>query len=252
MLTTIIKKKNFGLYAHLVLKAPRLAKRAKPGQFVEVKVACDQAAFWRKPFCICRAYDEHIELLVKEVGPGSAAIRQMRLGEQLDMLGPLGNHFSLKPIDHALMVGGGFGVAPLLFLAEQLKEKTNSMTVIIGGRCKDDLILRKELQATGAKLLCATNDGSFGQTGLVTTILKEELSCLPGNTKVFAAGPWGMMAAVAALTDQAGVACQVSLEEVMACGLGVCNGCVVEIDGRYQRVCKDGPVADASKVKWEK
>lgn len=252
MLTTIVKKKDFGLYSHMTVKAPAIAKQAKPGQFVEVKITGENAPFWRRPFCICRADKDCIELLIKEVGRGSALMRQKNTGDVLDIIGPLGNSFSIKGKQHALLVGGGFGVAPLLFLAEQLKAKGISADVMIGGRCEEDLLLRKEMKMTGAAVSCSTDDGSFGTKGLVTKILEKKLAALDNKAVIYCAGPWPMMKAVSKIAGRHDLPCQASLEEVMACGLGVCNGCVVKIAGTFKRVCNDGPVFNSHEVLWEK
>ncbi len=252
MIAKLIKKKEFGLYAHLVLEAPGLARRARPGQFVEVKITGPGAPFWRRPFSICRSRGNTIELLIKQVGQGSALLRQTPLQAPLDLLGPLGNHFEHQGKSPAVLVGGGFGVAPLLFLAETLQAKRIPMDIMIGGRCQEDLLLRKELGLTGARVACTTDDGSFGQQGLVTQLLEERLQQQTKNLTIYCAGPWPMMAAVAKLCQTYRVACQVSLEEVMACGLGVCNGCVVTVQNRYQRVCKDGPIFKGEDVTWQR
>ncbi len=126
------------------------------------------------------------------------------------------------------------------------------MEIMIGGRCEEDLLLRRELALTGARVACTTNDGSFGRQGLVTRLLEERLQQEHKKLTVYCAGPWPMMAAVAKLCERHGVACQVSLEEVMACGLGVCNGCVVKVQDRFQRVCKDGPVFKGEDVAWQR
>lgn len=249
----ITKVRRFGPYAHITFYAPGLAKKAKPGQFVEVKIEGPNAPFWRRPFCICRADAAAgtIDLLIKSVGTGSRLISAREAGERVDILGPLGNGFKVPGRGPVILVGGGFGVAPLLFLAERLKTQGRPAEVLIGGRCEDDLLLRKEMKLAGALVACSTEDGSAGHRGRVTELLEQRLKAF-GKTRVAvaAAGPKPMLAAVAELAAEYGVAAEVSLEEVMACGLGVCNGCVVKVAGEYRRVCKDGPVFAAHEIEW--
>jgi dihydroorotate dehydrogenase electron transfer subunit len=217
---------------------------------VEIRIEGEQAPFWRRPFSICRARPGKIELLIKTVGQGTRLLAQKKTGETLDILGPLGRGFSLAEKKPVLLVGGGFGVAPLLFLAETLRRKKRPMEVLLGGKCQDDLLLRKELKLAGAGVACTTEDGSLGTKGLVTKLVRDYLESRTRDWHVVAAGPFPMLKAVAALAREYGVSAEVSLEEMMACGLGVCNGCVIKVAGRFQRVCKDGPVFQAEEVEW--
>ncbi|MBN1595994.1 dihydroorotate dehydrogenase electron transfer subunit [candidate division FCPU426 bacterium] len=251
MKARIVQADHFRSYHHFVLKAPRLARQAKPGQFVEVKIEGEQAPFWRRPFAICRVHGQYCELLVKTVGRGTGLLAQKTAGEEVDVLGPLGRGFSCQGKSSVILVGGGFGVAPLLFLAEVLRRKGRQVKVLMGGGCRDDLLLRREMKQTGATVVCTTEDGSAGAKGLVTKALEQCLRKKSAQTFIAAAGPRPMLQAVARLAKAYHVPAEVSLEEMMACGLGVCNGCVVKAAGRYQRVCKDGPVFDAHTVAWE-
>ncbi len=251
MKAVLIKHKRLGVYHYLVFNAPSIARAAKPGQFVEIKVAGEQSPFWRRPFSICRATATTIELLVKTVGRGTQLLAQQSLGDDIDITGPFGNGFTLSGKTPRLLVGGGFGIAPLLFLLDKVKAQGRSAEVLMGGRCKKDLLLRRELRQAGATLACATEDGSFGARGLVTQVLEERLSQLKHKVIIAAAGPNPMLRAVTQIARKHAIPTEVSLEEVMACGMGVCNGCVVRVAGTYQRVCKDGPVFNAFEVEWE-
>jgi dihydroorotate dehydrogenase electron transfer subunit len=247
----LLKIRRFGEYAHLTLDAPAIARHARPGQFVEVKIAGAGAPFWRRPFSICRAVGHTLELLIKSVGLGSRLMTRMKPGELVDIIGPLGRGFKLPGQRPVVLIGGGFGVAPLLFLAERLKMHGRKTEVMIGGRCADDLLLRRELQLTGARVACATEDGSFGVQGRVTLLLEKRLSQPGAKPQIAAAGPRPMLAAIARLAAERNCHAEVSLEEVMACGLGGCNGCVIKTLAGFQRVCKDGPVFLAQEVEWE-
>lgn len=251
MNTEIILIKHYGPYAHLRLQAPAIARRAQPGQFVEVRLAGEGAPFWRRPFSVCRVAGQAIELLVKAVGPGSRLLCALRAGQTVDVIGPLGRGFSLSGPEPRILVGGGYGVVPLLFLAERLLASGRQAEVLLGGRRREDLVLRSHFQHLRARVACATEDGSFGVCGLVTGLLEKRLQEAKTKIRVAACGPRGMLAAVARLAAAHGSRAEVSLEEVMACGLGVCNGCAVKTTGGFRPVCADGPVFPAEEIDWE-
>lgn len=247
----IIRARRFGPYTRLALKAPEIARRARPGQFVEILISGKGAPFWRRPFSICRVEKTTLELLIKVVGPGSGLLANMRSGEFMDIIGPLGRGFTLPGRGDMLLVGGGFGAAPLFFLAQRLRARGRQAEVLIGGRSREDLLLRGAMKLTGAKVACATEDGSYGRKGKVTDLLQERLSAREDGWTLAASGPRPMLAAVAGIAAQHKIYAEVCMEKVMACGMGVCQGCVVKAAGRYQRVCKDGPVFPAHEVDWD-
>ncbi|MEW6517357.1 MAG: dihydroorotate dehydrogenase electron transfer subunit [candidate division FCPU426 bacterium] len=247
----VLRVRRAGSYARLWLEAPDIARRARPGQFVMVRPRGADAPFWRRPFSLCSADGRRsVELLIKAVGPGSRLLAASRPGDLLDVTGPLGTGFSLDVTGPVLLVGGGFGIAPLRFLAECLRRRRIPCEVFLGGRCREDLLLQSELKLAAAGVACTTEDGSFGRRGRVTLLLAERLAGSRKPARIAAAGPEAMLAVVADLAEKHGVAAEVSLETVMACGLGVCNGCVRRVNGQYQRVCADGPVFDAAAVDW--
>jgi dihydroorotate dehydrogenase electron transfer subunit len=251
MKAVLIKHHCLGLYHHMVMEAPQIARQAKPGQFVEVKAVGEKSPFWRRPFSICRASGNTIELLIKCVGTGTQLITQYPVGTRLDITGPFGRGFTLSGKKPMLLVGGGFGVAPLMFLLDRIKEQGRAADVMIGGRCEQDLLLRKEIRAAGASVTCTTEDGSYGVQGFVTKVLEKKLKHINHPITIAASGPNPMLQAVTKIARTHGIPTEVSMEEVMACGMGVCNGCVVKVAGSYQRVCKDGPVFNAFEVEWE-
>jgi len=243
------------------LAAPHIAAEAGPGQFVEVRVNEGVSPLLRMPLSVCAADPETgtIELLFEEMGPKSRLLRQMRPGSETACLGPLGRGFRAPPAAHrAVLVGGGIGVPPLLFWGKVLQAKGYQVCLLVGARAAGKHLPEAMLAAAAQEVRRSTDAGSLGRGGLVTDLLEEELGkdCL---RTVYACGPHGMMATVAAACREQEVACQVSLEEYMACGIGICAGCGVEVipeEGaspyeRFRRVCVDGPVFDAHQVRWE-
>lgn len=243
--------------------APGIAAEAIPGQFVEIQVSEGETPFLRLPLSLCAVDWEagNIDLLFEAVGPKTEALKRMEIGSEAACLGPLGKGFQAPPTGRTgLLVGGGIGIPPLLFWSEVLRAQGYRTILLAGARTADKHLSDSLLMADVQKVRRATDDGSMGHAGLVTDLLAEELGG-EDECAVFTCGPHGMMAAVAALCAERGVACQVSLEEYMACGIGICVGCVVEVIpeegegesdyGRYRRVCVDGPVFDARQVRWE-
>jgi dihydroorotate dehydrogenase electron transfer subunit len=202
----------------------------------------DERPFFGRAFSIARQADGESWYLLEDVGPGTRRLCELRAGEQVDVVGPLGRGFR-APADgrRALLVGGGVGAAPLAILQDELGETATS--VLLGFRDRE--------HAPGAELLrgarVATDDGSVGHHGLVTELLAAEIDSRDSQPlAVYACGPPPMLEAVRALCKRAGVPCQLALEAGMACGFGACFGCVVpRRDGGYLRVCVDGPVVDA-------
>lgn len=229
------------------VSCPELAAQALPGQFVHIRVP---GYTLRRPISICRIDKAAgtIRLVMEVRGEGTAILSQVEEGGALDLLGPLGNGFSLPaPGARVIVVGGGIGVPPLLGVAAQLGEKA---IAVLGFRNKDAVILEEDFQAAGAKTFIATDDGSYGHHGLVTDLCQDQ-----GFDCVMACGPAPMLKAVKALAEQRGVPCYVSVEERMACGIGACLGCAVALnkeDGTpyFGHVCKDGPVFESHRVVW--
>lgn len=212
-------------------------------------------------------------MLYRIEGRGTQLLSQRGVGETLDVLGPLGHAFTPSG-SKLLLVGGGVGVPPLVFLAEwnqknnsdvsrETSEAVASVEAFIGARGADDVVEEAALRAVTDALFVATQDGSVGERGLVTQPLERRLQELAaeesrsGGVMVCACGPWPMLRAVAQLCATYQVPCQVSMEENMPCGIGVCNGCVVPVlgvtddYGRYRRICVDGPVMDGAQIDWD-
>lgn len=238
----------------LTVQAPRIAAAAQPGQFVMVRAGDTLDPLLRRPLSIHQVLpDGGLRLLFKVVGKGTGLLAELRPGLKLDLIGPLGRGFNLVPTGPACLIGGGMGMAPLYFLAQRLlrgKPGPGHDQVLLGARNRAELELpAAEFSGLGYSLHLATDDGSLGHHGLVPELLDD---VLPSVSQVYVCGPYPMMQMVALKCRTAGVACQVSLETHMACGLGVCLGCAVTVaDGSYKHVCKDGPVFAADEVLWK-
>ncbi len=234
-------------YAILILDDPSPLP-ARPGQFVMVHGAWGNAPLLPRPMSILAA-GPRLELLVKVVGEGTRRLCAAQPGEAVDVLGPLGTAFEDPPAGaRAVLVGGGVGVAPLWFLAEQWARRgATRPTFVYGGRTVQDLPGAERIAAI-ADLVVTTEDGSRGRHGRVTVALDELF--VPG-AMVYTCGPSPMMAAVAKRAAAASVPCVASLEAPMACGFGVCLGCAVpKVGGGFLYCCVQGPVVDAASIDW--
>ena len=242
------------------LNAPYIAARIEPGQFVNIQVGTGVNPLLRIPLSVSGVDREAgiIEVLYEEVGPKTRALSQFGPDEVLPTLGPLGKGFAPPPKDtRVVLVGGGIGVPPLLYWGLELGQRKYRTVLLVGARAADKHLPSELLASAADAVRLATDDGSLGYAGLVTDLLQHELA-EKGPCAVYCCGPHAMMQAVAAMCIEAQVPCQVSLEEYMACGIGICVGCAVELAtakgdtdyGRYARVCVDGPAFDARQIKW--
>ncbi|MHB9027151.1 MAG: dihydroorotate dehydrogenase electron transfer subunit [Candidatus Latescibacterota bacterium] len=237
------------------LRCPELAREARPGQFVQVRVTDGTDPFLRRTFSICGAVPETgtVLLMVGAVGRGTRLLCGMAPGDRLNLIGPLGTAFDLSPgIDRTrVLVAGGVGAAPLVFLEERLwKSGTGNTVFMMGARNAEHLMIIDGLVDLNAKVLFATDDGSWEYHGYVTDLLEEKLPKLNPDI-IYACGPHAMLRTVAEIARRAGIPCQVSLEERMACGIGACLGCAIRLaDGSMARACKEGPVFNAEDIAW--
>ena len=247
----------------LRMRSVRVAEEARAGQFAHVLTQdVSFSPLWRRAFSIMRVDGDAFELFYRVQGQGTLLLSRKRAGETVDVLAPLGKAFA--PMQgEAILVGGGVGVPPLMMLAQQeIKEGravSGSMRVLAGARSAMEVIGQSDFAALGLPLHICTDDGSAGEHGLVTAPLQRYLEeagegAIP---TVYACGPLPMLRAVARLCERNGVPCQVSLEENMPCGIGVCNGCVVRVKGAaddygsYRRICVEGPAMWAHEVDWD-
>jgi len=225
-----------------------LARESRAGQFLHIK--CGEARILRRPISICNVKDDKIRFVFEVKGEGTRWLSNCRVGEKLDILGPLGNGFTI-PENKFIIVGGGVGTPPMLFAAEVSGKKA---TAILGFRSADRVILTDEFKKACNDVYITTDDGSFGIHGAVTKPLDKLLKS-GEYTAVMSCGQILMQRAVAELCAQYNVPCQVSLEERMGCGIGACLVCACAIIGEngkeMSRACVDGPVYYSDKVVWE-
>lgn len=236
----------------LTLLSPEIARAAQPGQFVNVKVNSTYAPLLRRPFSLNRIDEKQgaFSLLYKVVGEGTSLMSQAGDDDVLDVLGPLGNSFEVaQDCKDSIIIAGGIGIAPFYPLARKLLQQGQSVTCVMGARCREDINELDELRALGVNVLCATEDGSEGMRGLVTDVLRAHLKSNPCSM-AYACGPNAMLAAVKAVCAEFDTPLQLSLEAHMACGLGVCLGCTCRKgkEEGYVHVCKEGPIFWAEEV----
>lgn len=248
-----------GSYFLLTFRHPEVAASARAGQFVMIKAGLSAEPPLRRPFSIMTvdAREETFTLFVKTVGQGSAALAALAPGELAQSLGPLGRPFEPPPAGtEALLVAGGYGIAPFVLLSQQLLAAGRRPHVYYGARRAAELPLQSPFAGLGVPLTLATEDGSAGVTGRVTVPLEARLEEQPGPAEILACGPDAMLHAVARVAAARGLRAQVSLDPWMGCGVGTCLGCVVwvqradEARPKYRCACTDGPVFDAADVVW--
>jgi dihydroorotate dehydrogenase electron transfer subunit len=239
--------------------------QARPGQFVMIRIKDRDFPFLRRPFSIYSVYSEKhktiMELLYRVVGRGTLVLSRLLKGDRIEIMGPLGNGFDIDPkYDTVALVAGGAGIAPLSFLAEYFERHNvihpGNITCYLGARTAGTLVGVPRLRETCSEVLVSTDDGSTGYHGPVTDLVE---ACVSGygndHSMIYACGPRPMVRRLGEIITPHSVACQVSLEERMACGMGACLGCVVEVKPkdcppRYKRVCKDGPVFAIDEITW--
>lgn len=265
---TVTKRTDFGHgYFELFLDCPQLARSLNAGQFVNIRVREGYWPFLRRPFSSfdllkdVRGKPTGISLLGHTVGLGTGMMAKMEPGARMHLNGPLGHAFEppADPATRVIMVGGGIGLAPFLHLTRQWAagDAKRELILLAGGRSQRDLAFMKRFTGTGANVLLATEDGSAGVKGRVTILLEAELNALKGKPAVvYTCGPWAMMAAVAEISARFSTPSYASLESVMACGFGVCNGCVARVKAdnqhgfRYAKTCVEGTVMDCAQLIW--
>jgi len=246
----------------LTLSSPYISHKAKPGNFVHIRVGSTGNPLLRRAFSIHSTdiSKGRFDILFRVVGKGTELLSQVNPGEVLDILGPVGNSFSLPPKNKEVMlVAGGMGIAPLWFLFSRMLAKgfnPHRMTFLFGAKNKRELINLEKFRKSKVKLVVTTDDGSLGNKGLVTDAFLKELSGRGrdfNNLFIYSCGPEIMLAKFSDMARDYNLSCQVSLETNMACGVGACWGCAVkQMDGTYQRVCADGPVFDARNINFQK
>ena len=255
----VAKEPLSGAYILLTFRHPEVAQQARAGQFVMIKAGSSSEPPLRRPFSILdvdQAQDT-FRLFLKVVGGGSRALADLRTGEVAQCLGPLGVPFTPPAAGReALLVAGGYGIAPFNLFCRELRRAGRAARVFYGGRTAADLQIRDAFDALGVPLVAATDDGTLGHRGRVTEPLEAHLDAHGTGFEVYACGPDAMLHAVARVAARRGVPAQVSLDPWMGCGVGTCLGCVVWMqsaeDARphYRCACTEGPVFDAREVVW--
>jgi len=273
-----------------------IAAVARPGQFIHLLIPPPQPSpstgrenwydpLLRRPFTIYRAKNGSIEILFQVIGRGTRLLSQKRTGDEVRIMGPLGNSFFIPDeLETAILVGGGIGIASLMMLAEELKQKKKRSIGLIGAQNCRRLLCVDEFQAAGVEVYVSTDDGSCGYHGLVTELLRQILSKQAEGqggkrarrqegkdvsfithhsslitlhaSHIYACGPDGMLKSVAKTAVEFHIPAQLALENRMACGVGACLGCVLKIKSAnggfgYKRVCTEGPIFDAQDIVWD-
>ena len=243
-------------FRRMRLRVPDIGAAFAPGQFFQLRIGSGGEFFLRRPFAPCECDGAGLAFFYAVVGKGTAAMARLRSGARVGLLAPLGNSYRLPaPGSRALLLGGGCGAPSLAPLARALKEARVHVTAIVGARTEAVLLEREAFARVTDRLILTTDDGSNGCRGTALDAYHVERESMGRVDGVFACGPTSMLRAVAGMAKAAGLPCQVSLEERMACGFGACMGCAVPVRGEggsvYRRVCHEGPVFDADALAWD-
>jgi len=232
-----------------------IAQSSHPGQFVNVKTSGNLVPLLRRPFSIHRLDEKSgwFELLYQVIGSGTELLAKFDKGDIINFLGPLGNTFSIPDqCDRAILIAGGLGIAPLIFLGQILSSQNMPATLFWGNQSKENICCLSDIEQLGINYFLSTDDGSAGFKGFVTElVLEKKKQMLSGRPHIFACGPNIMLNKIKEISAQLEIPCQFSLETIMACGFGVCLGCNVKSadpQKTYQYVCKDGPVFQSNEI----
>ncbi|MGB2697729.1 MAG: dihydroorotate dehydrogenase electron transfer subunit [Candidatus Zixiibacteriota bacterium] len=250
------------LFCRLRFFSHRIARESYPGNFVHIRIHDNSSPLLRRAFSIHKTGREKgtFDILFKVVGQGTKLLSLKKPGQELDVLGPLGNTFTLPKRSNldVILVAGGMGIAPLFFLASELYRNNKSdslkISLLYGVKNKDEFLYIKELKDLGIEVLFATEDGTQGFEGLVTNLFLNQIkkSKNQKKTKIFSCGPPAMLKVMSEYAKEYNLNCEASLENHMPCGVGACMGCVVKHGKKnkleYKRVCKEGPVFNAREV----
>ncbi len=256
----VLDRRREGAYWLLSVAAPQIAQRARPGQFVQIAVDARDTLL-RRPFSIARvsrrgAVAGTVEVIFDAHGPGTDWLTRVGLHDVIDVIGPLGTAFPLPQRKvSCLLVGGGYGAAPLFSLAQELVDRQLRVDMIIGASTVERILSPIEAKSVSVTTTFTTDDGTYGHPGQVTDVMPEVMETASTGV-VYACGPNPMLAAVSRVATERGVPVQVAIEERMACGFGVCFTCVVPVhakDGaiRMKRSCVDGPVFNGARIAWD-
>ena len=246
----------------LAIRAPEIAEKALPGQFVMAAEVEDQPLPYpllKRALAVYSLRAEAgrksvITLLLKIVGDGTRRLATMQPGDSVSLIGPLGNGFDLAPAQSRIsfLLAGGIGIASFYLLADELRKAGEEVHLIFGGRSAADLVGLEDFKKIGIPVFVTTDDGSLGFRGMITDGLREYMrNFSPQELVFYTCGPHRMMQAVASIASSAGIPCQASVEARMACGFGVCLGCSVRTISSYRLTCRHGPVFAADEIVWQ-
>jgi dihydroorotate dehydrogenase electron transfer subunit len=254
---SVIEHRLFeGEYRLLMLRAPGIAPQVQPGQFVHLRIPHADATVLRRPFSVFKTDNEYLSLLYKAVGKGTRTMRDLRPGESVNLIGPLGRPFPVRDLrGEPVLVAGGYGMAALYLVARGLPRQG---LAFFGGRSAPDILCVADFEALGWTVRIATEDGTLGEPGRVTQLLDAwlERRRAPDSPELFACGPAGMLRAVADRARPQGWNAWLSVDEKMGCGVGACLTCVVKTVAsgggwKWARSCREGPVFEARELVWE-
>ncbi|HQH07253.1 MAG TPA: dihydroorotate dehydrogenase electron transfer subunit [Phycicoccus sp.] len=258
----VIATRRVGAYHHLTLVAPGVAELARPGQFVALAVGGDTSStLLRRCFSLHKvspsgAYGGTLDIVIAAKGPGTQWLSTLRAHDEVDVVAPLGRPFPIpsEPVA-CVLVGGGYGSAPLFWLADVLRTKGCHVEMVLGAASEDRLFGVVEARRSADGVTVTTDDGSAGVKGWVSDVLPEIITRTHAAV-VYGCGPMGMLRSITEVATAHGAVAQVAVEESMACGVGVCMTCVMPITGndgqtRMVRSCVEGPVFRGDRVRWE-
>lgn len=251
VLATVLKNSQIMPDTHLVqVEAGDIAAESKPGQFVMVQCGDKYKFLLRRPLSIHRIAENsgQIWLLLAVTGRGTSWLAQLKSKDKLDLIGPLGKGFIIRPeTQNLLLIAGGIGIAPLLFLAEQALKQEKAVTLLLGAATVKQLYPQRLLPQK-VKCLVATEDGSAGRKGFITDLVPEFIDWAH---QICACGPVAMYQTMAGQLCQRELPIQISLEVRMGCGIGACFGCSIKTRQGMKKVCQDGPVFELGEILWE-
>lgn len=262
IMAEVISNKKFGPYHHMVFTVGAMAASVRPGNFVAISVGGEQSSLiLRRAFAIYRAIDKgpmggSIELVVAPHGQGSTWLSSRAVGDMVDLIGPLGTSFGVPTSNaNTMLIGGGYGSAPLFALAELLKNRGCRVDMVLGASTANKIFAPLEGKRTVSSLTLTTDDGSAGIHGQISEAIPRLIREL-GTEVIYSCGPMGMLTAIDKIAKEFDIAHQCSVEESMACGIGVCMTCVVPIKNgesvKMVRTCIDGPVMDGAEIMWDR
>jgi dihydroorotate dehydrogenase electron transfer subunit len=265
----VLTHKKYGeKYHSLTIVAPEIGELARPGQFIDIKLPQDSSHVLRRPFSVYRMHKRGgwastIEIVFDIRGAGTAHIASLRSHSIIDLIGPAGRGFVMpKRRAHCLLVGGGIGAAPLFFLADELRNEGHRVDFVLGARSSGLLLNPIDVRRLASVYRITTEDGSAGERGKVTDVLLETMEKCATEV-VYACGPHPMLAAISPICAEQRIPIQVSVEELMGCGYGVCMTCVIPVRRQprgsegpedamaYARTCTEGPVFNGANVIWD-